>query len=83
MLWLNETHKFYFSGFLGLIVLILYFMFININIKKNKHYFKFSIIVLLLYLFLVFYMVLRFNDGITYVLRAWWQPFLLLKRYLS
>ena len=75
MLWLNDTHGFYFSGFLGIIVLILYFIFIYINIKK--HYFKFSILVLLLYLILVFYMVLRFNNGITYAMRAWWQPFLL------
>ena len=77
MLWLNDTHKFYFSGFLGLIVLILYFMFIYINIKEKKHYFKFSIIVLILYLILVFYMVFQFNNGITYAMRAWWQPFLL------
>ena len=77
MLWLNDTHKFYFSGFLGLIIMALYFIFIYINIKEKKYNFKFSIIILSLYLILVSWMTFQFKNGITYGMRYWYQPFLL------
>ena len=77
MLWLNDTHKFYFSGFLGLIIMALYFIFIYINIKEKKYNFKFSIIILSLYLILVSWMIFRFKNGITYEMKYWYQPFLL------
>ena len=77
MLWLNDAYKFYFSGFLGLIIIVLYFIFIYKNIKEKKYNFKFSVVILLLYLILVFCMVFRFKNGITYVMRYWYQPFLL------
>ena len=77
MKWLNDTNEFNYSGCLGLIIIVLYFIIIYINAKVKKYNFKFSIIVLLSYLVLVFYMVIRFENGITYGMRYWFQPFLL------
>lgn len=77
MLWLSNSQQFSFLGLFGLIVIILYILFIYTSVKNRKHNFRFSITVLLIYLVLVLWMVLRFNNSITFTMQYWYQPFLL------